>query len=421
MKKWSIALLALGAGLNATAQEIGMHFEHGTTWKQVLAKAKAENKYIFIDCYTTWCGPCKQMSKNIFPMETVGAFYNKNFINIKVQLDTLKDKDGKILDNEEVKNWYATGDMLEAEYNVRAYPTYLFFDPNGNIVHRAVGSSEAPKFISKGEDAMVPEKQYYTLKRKYEAGNHEEKFLYTLAKAANEGYDQPFSKTISAEYLSTQKDLLTKENISFLAENINSSKDKGFTELLNNPEVFDKALGYAYAQNTIRNVILRDEVLPVISPIGQKVNDNPNWNAASKAASTKYPKYGPEAVAYYKISFYKRKADWKNFGPAVTEYMKMYGSSASPTDMNSFAWTVFQNCDDMACVASALDWSKKSFADNNEHQFMDTYANLLYKAGKKKEAIEWETKAMELASKNKEDVGDYKETLDKMNKGEKTW
>ncbi|MES2774700.1 MAG: thioredoxin fold domain-containing protein [Bacteroidota bacterium] len=415
MKKITCTLLLSAFAAFAMAQEKGMHFEHNTSWEKVLAKAKAENKFIFVDAFTTWCGPCKMMSKNIFPLEEVGKFYNANFINVKIQLDTTKD------DNDDVKSWFAAGKELATKYNVRAYPTYLMFNPNGEIVHRAVGSSDAAKFLAKGADAINPDKQYYGMKRLYENGKKEEKFLYTLAKAANDAYDQPFSKLVTDEYLATQKNLLTKENIEFLANTISTSKDKGFNELLNNPEAFDKVVGPGYAQSTIRNIVYREEAMPILFPKGQKPAANPDWDAALAAASAKYPKHAAEAISFYKISTFQRKGDWKNFGPAVVDYMKAYGSTASPNQMNSFAWTVFENCEDMSCVANALEWSKQSFAKDNNHQFMDTYANLLHKSGKTKEALVWEAKAKDLAIKAGEDGKDYAATIEKMEKGEKTW
>ena len=53
--------------------------------------------------------------------------------------------------------------------------------------------------------------------------------------------------------------------------------------------------------------------------------------------------------------------------------------------------------------------------------FIDTYANLLYKTGKKDLAVEWEQKALNILKQNNEDYAGYQETLDKMKKGEKTW
>jgi len=64
----------------------GIQFESGS-WADVLKKAKSQNKLIFVDAFTTWCGPCKKMTQNIFPDKNVGDFYNKNFINAKFDME----------------------------------------------------------------------------------------------------------------------------------------------------------------------------------------------------------------------------------------------------------------------------------------------------------------------------------------------
>ncbi|HUM50521.1 MAG TPA: thioredoxin family protein, partial [Chitinophagales bacterium] len=61
--------------------EDGIQFEEKATWKQVLDKAKKENKFILVDCYTTWCGPCKWMTKEVFPKASVGEAINPNYIS----------------------------------------------------------------------------------------------------------------------------------------------------------------------------------------------------------------------------------------------------------------------------------------------------------------------------------------------------
>ena len=412
MKKIVFALLLSGFTAAVFAQEKGMHFEHNTSWEKVLAKAKAENKYIFVDAFTTWCGPCKMMSKNIFPLEEVGTFYNANFINLKIQLDTTKN------DNDEVKSWFAAGKELATKYNVQVFPTYLMFDPNGQIVHRAVGSSDAAKFLAKGADAMNPDKQYYGLKRQYDGGKKDESFLYKMSMAASEAYDMEFAKTVAMEYLATQKNLYTKENLEMLKDFTTSSKDQGFSVLLNNTGKADAILGKGESGKVVKPIILREEVYPKMFKKGVI---KPDWAAIEKELQTKYPMQANETYLYAKVMYAQQKGNWKDYGPAVIAYMKSYGNNASPDQMNAFAWNVFENCDDMACVASALKWSKQSFAKNDNHQFMDTYANLLYKSGKKKEAIKWETKARALAIKAGEDGKDYAATIEKMKKGEKTW
>src|SRR5579872_3577458 len=83
------------------AQEKGVRFENNLSWTAIQAKAKAENKYIFMDCYTTWCGPCKYMAREIFPREAAGSYFNDKFVSVAVQLDTTKG------DDKHVRGWYA--------------------------------------------------------------------------------------------------------------------------------------------------------------------------------------------------------------------------------------------------------------------------------------------------------------------------
>lgn len=56
-------------------------------WKKILNKASKDEKLIFIDCYTTWCGPCKLMAKNVFTDSEVGHFFNEHFINVKLDME----------------------------------------------------------------------------------------------------------------------------------------------------------------------------------------------------------------------------------------------------------------------------------------------------------------------------------------------
>src|ERR1700722_2456236 len=118
MKKtlWLILLLPF---LSQAQDDKGIHFEHGLSWAAVQAKARAENKYIFMDCFTTWCGPCKYMSSQVFPQEAAGTYFNDKFFRVGVQLDTSK------VDNDTVKAWYADAHAIAEQYHVRAYPTFL--------------------------------------------------------------------------------------------------------------------------------------------------------------------------------------------------------------------------------------------------------------------------------------------------------
>lgn len=404
MRKLLFSLLVLP--IAALAQE-GIHFEHAASWKEVQAKAKAENKYIFMDAFTTWCGPCKYMSSKIFTQKDVGDFFNQKYINLKVQLDTTG------ADNEDVKKWYTDAHAIMTDYGVRVFPTYLFFSPDGKLVHRAVGASEAAAFIGKASDALDPNKQYYTLLRQYKDGKRDPAFLRQTAKAAAEAYDEKRMSEIGSLYLATQKDLFTKENVEFLDMFSNTTKDIGFKAILASPEKYDAVKGKGAASAKLVGIIQQEEVFPLFFKAGAAT---PDWTALGNRLETQYPAVSKEVLSLSQVMYYKVKKDWGNFQTAVVAYMQKYGSSANAMQLNDFAWTVFENCKDMKCLGDALEWSKRSL-ESNDPSYMDTYANILYKLGRKNEAIEWEERA--IASSNNDP--ELATTLEKMKKGEKTW
>lgn len=394
------------------AQQSGTHFEHNLSWAQAKEKAKKENKFLFVDCFTTWCGPCKYMAANVFPQQKVGDFFNKNFVNIKVQMDKTPQ------DNEEVKSWYADAVSIAKDYKVMAYPTFLIFSPEGKLVHQIVGGGEADGFIAKAQKALDPATQYFTLIEKYKAGENNPVFLRSLAYAANEAYDNETKDKVATAYLATQSDLYTKDNLEFLGKFTTNSKSKGFEVVLKDPKKVDDVLGKGTADKILSEVIMNEEAYSLL----RKPDQNVDIDGLEAKIKAKYPSVDlSKDLAMFKAQFYQNKKDWKNYQSAALSYMKKYGAEADPSTLNSFAWTVFENCPDMACVAEALSWSKRSLdaTKNAEPMFIDTYANLLHKAGKTKEAVTWQQKAVELAPA--ESKATYQATLDKMKKGEKTW
>ncbi|SOE20068.1 Thioredoxin [Spirosomataceae bacterium TFI 002] len=133
-----IALISI-VSIGSYAQS-GIKFEHGN-WDAVVAKAKAENKLIFMDAYTTWCGPCKLLQKKVFPDVELGNFYNKEFINVKIDMEN------------------GEGPGLAAKYPVRGYPTLMFIDPNTQkVVNSVLGYREANQLLAIGQSQAAKKK-----------------------------------------------------------------------------------------------------------------------------------------------------------------------------------------------------------------------------------------------------------------------
>ena len=81
MKKFLLLLYLIP--ITSFAQ-VGIQFQ-SLSWDEALAASKKSNKLIFIDAYTTWCGPCKALEKYTFTDASVGALFNASFITNKLR------------------------------------------------------------------------------------------------------------------------------------------------------------------------------------------------------------------------------------------------------------------------------------------------------------------------------------------------
>ena len=110
------------------------------TIEQAVEQAKKENKHVFIDFYTDWCGPCKLMAAQVFPMKEMGDYFNPKYISIKQNA-------GKGGD----------GEKSAEKFGVKAYPTFVILDGNGELVHMFAGGVPDVSFIDKVEVAFQPD------------------------------------------------------------------------------------------------------------------------------------------------------------------------------------------------------------------------------------------------------------------------
>jgi thiol:disulfide interchange protein len=101
-----------------TAQEIKFSQQ---SYKQVLAKAKASHKQVFVDAYATWCAPCKELRKTTFRDAKAAAYFNKYFINISVDVEK------------------GDGVQLAKTWQVEGLPTLLIVNENGKVLANHTG------------------------------------------------------------------------------------------------------------------------------------------------------------------------------------------------------------------------------------------------------------------------------------------
>jgi thiol-disulfide isomerase/thioredoxin len=137
-----------------------------------------------MDCYTTWCGPCKGLAKDIFPQKKVGDYFNSNFINVTYDMEK---GDGK---------------MLNAKYKkyIIGYPTMLLINSEGEVIHQMAGYQEADVLI----EGMKAGSGGYSLaatEAKYNAGARDLPSVVAYVNALNGAFKKDIVQNVINEYL----------------------------------------------------------------------------------------------------------------------------------------------------------------------------------------------------------------------------
>ncbi|MXZ55390.1 MAG: thioredoxin family protein [Gammaproteobacteria bacterium] len=137
---------------------IGIDFVHGT-FEEALQLAEEEEKLVFVDVYTSWCGPCKVMSQTVFPDEEVGEYFNARFVSYKLDAEDLA----------------IDGPRISNTYDVSAFPTLLFLNPDGSELGRGVSGYDIDGLLGLAEDILSEQsknpERLAELSTQYEAGD----------------------------------------------------------------------------------------------------------------------------------------------------------------------------------------------------------------------------------------------------------
>jgi thiol-disulfide isomerase/thioredoxin len=190
-----------------TSQAGGIDFLHDKKWNEILTQAKKENKLIFLDAYASWCGPCKYMQSDVFTDMAVGYYYNKYFINIKMDMEE------------------GEGVALAEQLGVRSYPTLLFINGDGQVVHKKIGSMEAGEFLQLGEDALNPKRQFYTSREKALTGDLSAEDFHQWIHDATE-MEEDVDSVITAYLQKTKSPGMNKDMLAIMLDHASLNKEQ---------------------------------------------------------------------------------------------------------------------------------------------------------------------------------------------------
>lgn len=416
----------------ATAE--GIQFSHGS-WKEIQELAKKENKAIFIDVYTSWCGPCKKMAAEVFPQKQVGTTFNANFINYKIDAEK------------------GEGIELSNKYNAKAFPTYLFITPEGELIYRTTGYMPAENFLKEAGIAIAEKNDPKPLAKwmdEYKAGNRSKEFLLGYLKK-RQATEQPCGELIDELFPKLdandlqQKDILSKLLASYISAQLIPDGPFYKYVVAHHADIDSTKATRAPAlyilQFAVNNYILKNIVA------NKKEDQLKTAEACMKQLATLLKSDDKEAIyRKVKLDYYSKNYEPVKFNAAVIDYVenglfkrdvyKMIEESKPQFDqymqpylsgqsdsakvdnwammreimrlgdavnwsytLRDAAETIYTNSTDKAMLQRGLGWAKKARDVFSHFSTEGVYAGLLFKTGKQSEAVKiYETELAKVPS-----------------------
>ncbi len=370
----NLLCIILSLSLLTSLKAEGIEFFHGT-FEEAKATAKSTGKIIFIDCYTSWCGPCKLLQKNTFPDAKLGEYFNESIVSFKVDCE----KDAGI-------------DICRS-YSVTAYPTLLFVDSDGRIIRKALGYRTPEGLMEEAKHALGNNDRVLDdLKKKYIAGDRSPGLLYDYAinlQKAGKNTD-----TIFAEYLKNlpATEYTNDKNAKIIFDQSNSLLSPGTPILLQNASFFKSKYGKEIYDLKMEKIISESVKKATIS------KDRELFDKAIKFANSSGLVNYTEKLMQHNMFFYLNLPDFKMYDKMAKSWVKKFHST-DPQALQNIANAYYEKAPDLAYLKKAIQWALMSTKLEDKYYNNLTLAQLYFKLGKSAEALALAQYAMDLGKK----------------------
>lgn len=119
-----------------------------------------KGKYVYIDVWATWCGPCRREIPSLQKVEE--QYHGKNIEFVSLSIDEKKDyeKWRKFVEDKKLGGiqLFADNDWnskFVTDYAIEGIPRFILVDPNGNIVSADAPRPSDPKLVAKFEELGI--------------------------------------------------------------------------------------------------------------------------------------------------------------------------------------------------------------------------------------------------------------------------
>ena len=384
-----ISFLLLFCTMHAVKAQEGIKFET-TAFKEILAKAKAENKLVFLDAMAAWCGPFKMMEKNVFPVKNVSDYYNSTFVNARFDMEK------------------GEGREIAKTYGVSSYPTYLFLNGDGQLVTRNYGYMSPSTFVEVGKEASAAVSNNASMRERFDKGEKDPEFLANIIRL-NVRTDYEFAKQASERYFENKKNReFTTDEIAFLAQFIRTSKDKNFKVFKDNKAELIKIIPEKSYDDFINQISMNEIRENAIDKDKKLIREDYFLQGMTPLLGAEEAQ---KQLLLLKLGDYEHENNFKEFEKAAIQYFTD-SQAMDPNHVLRAANQFAEKSTSHESLKTAQKWVERmqmTRGESADSSFI--LAKLYQKTGQKAEAKMFAELALSLAQKNNSDTSQIQQFL----------
>jgi thioredoxin-related protein len=375
-----LSLFLIGFSTLLFSQD-GINFQQ-ITFKEILAKAKAEKKLIFIDAFAVWCGPCKLMEKNIFPLPSVKEYYNANFINARFDMEK------------------GEGRELALKYGIRSYPTFLFLNGDGEVVMKNYGYMSEKDFLTIAKEANNPKFATFSNKELFEKGEKDPEFLLNMMRLYAES-DYDLAKKVSERFFEVKKnDPLTKDELGMLLYFLKSPNDANYKIFVNKKAEIISLMSEDIYKQFDANIKISKILENSLDQKTGIINDEYFYKNATPLIGKAEAE---TALNRMKVMFYPSVSNYEGYEKAALEYYKN-SDNFDTEELIKAAWIFSEHISNPMALRKAEEWAEKSVMKSENAENTYILAKLYSKSGNKENAKMYAEIAKNLATTQGKDA-----------------
>lgn len=373
--------LLLISSFSFASNDQGIHFFEGSLADAQMIAAE-EQRPVFVQLSADWCLPCRQMEKNVFPLPSVGEFYNQNFINIKLDAESFD------------------GIELKRNYNAQTVPESFFFDSKGRLMLREGGFKGEQEILTLGKKILKkhpkPKNSRVVIvspPSNSSSSNHtDDEIIGNSYEGTTSNSSNLYAHKSGFElFLMRLTGSIGKpHNMEWVYHNAENFDSKAMNTLLRQKNRFNDYYGESTVNQHIKSILytklaiatgdrnedLYKQILKVV-----KKSDLPEADFLKIELQSRY---------------FEGIGDDESFVKVNRQFMRKY-KGKDPAVFHRKAWEIHDHSNSKADLLKAIDWVETSVKLNPQFYNYETLAKFYDEAGKKRKARKAANWAIEYA------------------------